>query len=154
MSLRETIAEQLAGATKARDTVRLNTLRMLRAAMKNREVELRAELKDAEIVRVIGSQIKQRKESIRQYEVGGRMDLAKKEEEELEILMSFMPEQISEEAVNRVVIEIIEELGAKNMKDMGMVMKAAMARLAGSADGKMVNDIVRKELSGSVQSHN
>ena len=122
--------------------------------MKNREVELRAELKDAEIVRVIGSQIKQRKESIRQYEVGGRMDLAKKEEEELEILMSFMPEQISEEAVNRVVIEIIEELGAKNMKDMGMVMKAAMARLAGSADGKMVNDIVRKELSGSVQSHN
>ena len=132
----------------------MNTLRMLRAAMKNREVELRAELKDAEIVRVIGSQIKQRKESIRQYEVGGRMDLAKKEEEELEILMSFMPEQISEEAVNRVVIEIIEELGAKNMKDMGMVMKAAMARLAGSADGKMVNDIVRKELSGSVQSHN
>ena len=154
MSLRDTIAQQLAGATKAKDTIRLNTLRMLRAAMKNREVELRAELKDAEIVRVIGSQIKQRKESIRQYEVGGRMDLAKKEEEELEILMSFMPEQISEEAVNRVVIEIIEELGAKNMKDMGMVMKAAMARLAGSADGKMVNDIVRKELSGSVQSHN
>jgi uncharacterized protein YqeY len=148
MSLKETIADQLAGATKARDTVRMNTLRMLRAAMKNREVELRAELKDAEVLRIIGSQIKQRKESMRQYEEGGRMDLANKEGEELEILMSFMPEQISEEAVHRIVIEIIEELDAKDMKDMGNVMKAAMARLAGSADGKMVNDIVRKALSG------
>ena len=147
MSLRETIAEQLAGATKARDTVRLNTLRMLRAAMKNREVELRAELKDAEIVRVIGSQIKQRKESIRQYEVGGRMDLAKKEEEELEILMSFMPEQISEEAVNRVVIEIIEELGAKNMKDMGMVMKNTIQKAQGGASNDRISKKVREFLA-------
>jgi uncharacterized protein YqeY len=148
MTLRETIAQQLAGATKAKDAVRMNTLRMLRAAMKNREVELRAELEDGEILRVIGSQIKQRKESMRQYEEAGRVDLADKEGEELEILMSFMPEQISEEAVNRAVIEIIEELDAKDMKDMGRVMKAAMAKFAGSADGKMVNEIVRKKLSG------
>ena len=148
MSLKDTIAAELAQATKAKDTIRMNTLRMLRAAMKNREVELRAELEESEILRVIGSQIKQRKESIRQYEEGGRMDLAKKEGEELEILTCFMPEQISEEAVNRVVIEIIKEVGAKDMKDMGRVMKAAMARLRGSADGKMVNDIVKRELTG------
>jgi len=147
MSLKETIAQQLAVATKAKDAVRMNTLRMLRAGIKNREVELRAEIEDGEILRVIGSQIKQRKESIRLYEEAGRTDLSKKEEEERDILMSFMPEQISEEAVTEVVMEIIEELDAKDMKDMGRVMKAAMARFAGSADGKMVNEIVRKELS-------
>jgi uncharacterized protein YqeY len=148
MSLKETIAEQLAGATKSKDGVRMNTLRMLRAAIKNREVELRGELEDSEILRVIGSQIKQRKESMRQYEEAGRSDLAKKESEEKEILMSFMPEQISEEDVNKVITEIISELDAKGMKDMGRVMKAAMARFAGSADGRMVNEIVKKELSG------
>ncbi len=147
MFLKETIAQQLAGATKAKDAVRMNTLRMLRAAIKNREVELRAELEDEEILRVIGSQIKQRKESIRQYEEGGRTDLAKKEEDERDILMSFMPEQMSEEQVTRMVLEIIEELDAKEMKDMGRVMKAAMAKFAGSADGKMVNEIVKRNLS-------
>lgn len=147
MFLKETIAQQLAGATKAKDAVRMNTLRMLRAAIKNREVELRAELEDEEILRVIGSQIKQRKESIRQYEEGGRTDLAKKEEDERDILMSLMPEQMSEEQVTRMVLEIIEELDAKEIKDMGRVMKAAMAKFAGSADGKMVNEIVKRNLS-------
>ena len=147
MSLKKTIAEQLADATKARDAVRMDTLRMLRAAIKNREVELRAELEDGEILRVIGTQIKQRRESVRQYEDAGRGDLAAKEAEELTILMSFMPEQMSEEVVNRAVVAIIHELGAKDMKDMGRVMKAAMAKFAGSADGKMVNEIVKRELS-------
>lgn len=147
MSLKETIAQQLGEATKAKDAVRMNTLRMLRAAIKNREVEVRAELEDGEIVRVIGSQIKQRKESIRQYEEGGRTDLAKKEEAEQEILMAFMPEQMSEEEVAKVVLEVMDELDAKEMKDMGRVMKAAMAKFAGSADGKMVNEIVKRKLS-------
>ena len=147
MSLKETIAQQLAGATKAKDAVRMNTLRMLRAAIKNREVEVRAELEEGEIVRVIGTQIKQRKESIRQYEEGGRTDLAKKEEAERDILMAFMPEQMSEEEVTRVVLEVIDELDAKEMKDMGRVMKAAMVKFAGSADGKMVNEIVKRKLS-------
>ena len=147
MSLKETIAQQLVGATKVKDAVRMNTLRMLRAAIKNREVELRAELDDGEVLRVIGSQIKQRKESIRQYEEGGRSDLAKKEEDERDILMSFMPEQMSEEQVTRVVLEVIHELDAKEMKDMGRVMKAAMTKFAGSADGRMVNEIVKRKLS-------
>jgi uncharacterized protein YqeY len=146
MSLKETISQELAAATKARNAVRMSTLRMLRAAIKNREVELRAELEDPEVLRVIGTQVKQHKDSIRQFEDAGRSDLVKREQEELDILMSFMPEQLSEAAITKVVAGVIRDLDAKDMKDMGRVMKAAMARLAGSADGKIVNEIVRKEL--------
>jgi uncharacterized protein YqeY len=147
MSLKETILQQQAEATKARDAVQINTLRMLRAAIKNREIELRGELEDQEVLRVISTQIKQHKESIRQYKEGGRNDLVEKEELELSILMSFMPEQLSEEEITQLVAQVVEELGATNMGDMGRVMKTLMARLAGSADGKVVNDIVRKKLS-------
>lgn len=147
MSLKETISQQLTAATKAKDAVRMSTLRMLRAAIKNREVELRAELKDPEILRVIGTQVKQHRDSIRQYGDAGRRDLVKREEEELGILMSFMPEQLSEAAVTEVVAGVIQELDAKDMKDMGRVMKTAMAKLAGSADGKMVSEIVKKKLT-------
>ncbi|NVL90635.1 MAG: GatB/YqeY domain-containing protein [Desulfobacterales bacterium] len=146
MSLKKTILQQQTAATKAKDSVQLNTLRMLRAAIKNREVELRAELKDLEILSVVRTQIKQHRDSIRQYKDGGRNDLADKEEQELAILMSFMPEQPSEEAIARIVVQVIEELDAKDMKDMGRVMKTLMAKLAGSADGKVVSDIVKKQL--------
>jgi uncharacterized protein YqeY len=147
MSLKKTIIVQQTASTKARDTVRMNTLRMLRAAIKNREVELRTELDDQEVLRVIRTQIKQRKEAIRQFEDGGRDDLVNKEEQELAVLMSFMPEQLSVEAINDVVAAVIQELGAKDMKDMGRVMKTVMGQLAGSADGKLVNEMVRKHLS-------
>ncbi len=146
MSLKKTILQQQTAATKAKDSVRLNTLRMLRAAIKNREVELRAELDDREILRVVRTQIKQHRDSMRQYKDGGRNDLADKEEQELAILMSFMPEQASEEAIARIVVQVIEELDAKDMKDMGRVMKTLMDKLAGSADGKVVSDIVKKQL--------
>jgi uncharacterized protein YqeY len=146
MSLKKTIIVQQTASTKARDTVRMNTLRMLRAAIKNREVELRTELDDQEVLRVIRTQIKQRKEAIRQFEDGGRDDLVNKEEQELAVLMSFMPEQLSVEAINDVVAAVIQELGAKDMKDMGRVMKTVMGQLAGSADGKLVNEMVRKHL--------
>ncbi|UCD87662.1 MAG: GatB/YqeY domain-containing protein [Desulfobacterales bacterium] len=147
MSLKETILEQQNAATKLRDVVQINTLRMLRAAIKNREIELRAELDDREILRVIRTQIKQHKDSIHQYKEGGRHDLAKKEEQELTILGSFMPEQLSEEAITHIVRRVIQELDAKDMKDMGRVMKTLMMKLADSADGKVVSDIVRKELA-------
>jgi len=146
MSLKKTILQQQTAATKAKDSVRLNTLRMLRAAIKNREVELRAELDDREILRVVRTQIKQHRDSMRQYKDGGRNDLADKEEQELAILMSFMPEQASEETIARIVVQVIEELDAKDMKDMGRVMKTLMDKLAGSADGKVVSDIVKKQL--------
>ncbi len=147
MSLKETILQQQTAATKAKDAVQINTLRMLRAAIKNREVELRGELEDQEVLRVVGTQIKQHRESIRQYKEGGRDDLVKKEEQELSILMSFMPEQLSEEAIAQAVTRVIEELGATDMKDIGRVMKTLMAELAGSADGKVVSEIARKQLS-------
>jgi len=147
MSLQETIQNQLIVATKKKDAVHVGTLRMLRAAIKNREVELQAGLDDQEILRLILTQIKQRKESIRQFKEGGRDDLVNKEEQELAVLMSFMPEQLSVEAINDVVAAMIQELGAKDMKDMGRVMKTVMGQMAGSADGKLVNEMVRKHLS-------
>ena len=150
MSLNKTIIQELKAATKARDAVGKNALRMLRAAVKNREVELRTELDDQEVLRVIRTQVKQHRDSIRQFREAGRSDLAKKEEQELTILMSFMPEQLSEEAIGRMVTQVIAELGAKDMRDMGKVMKALMAKLANSANGKVVNKIVRKQLSGEV----
>lgn len=147
MSLQETIQNQLIHATKEKNAIRVSTLRMLRAAMKNREVELQADLDDQEILRLIRTQIKQRKESIHQFKEGGRDDLVNKEEQELAILMSFMPEQLSPEAINNVVIAVIQELGAKDMKDMGRVMKTVMGQLANAADGKLVNEMARKHLS-------
>ena len=149
MSLKETILQELTVATKAKDAIRMNTLRMLRAAIKNREVELRTELDDQEILRLIRTQVKQHRDSIRLYKEGGRHDLAKKEEQELAILMSFMPEQLSKEAIAQMVKRVIEKLDAKDMRDMGRVMKTLMAELGGSADGKVVSEIVRKQLAQS-----
>ena len=147
MSLKKTILRQLTEATKAKDAIRMNTLRMLRAAIKNREVELRTELQDQEILRLIRTQVKQHKDSIRLFKEGNRHDLAEKEEDELAILMSFMPEQLSEEAIGQMVTRAIEELDAKGMRDMGRVMKRLMSELGGSADGKIVSEIVRSLLS-------
>lgn len=147
MSLKESISQQLTVATKAKDAVLINTLRMLRAAIKNREVDFQAELENKEILSVIRRQVKQHKESIRYYKEGGREDLVKKEEQELDILMSFMPEQLSEEAIAKIVGQVIKELDAKDMRDIGRVMKKLMAELAGSADGKLVSEIVKSQLS-------
>jgi uncharacterized protein YqeY len=147
MSLQETIQNQLIVATKERDAVRVSTLRMLRAAIKNREVELQTELDDQEVLRLIRTQIKQRKEAIRQFKEGGRDDLVNKEEQELAVLMSFMPEQLSPEAINNVITAVIQELDARDMKDMGRVMKTVMGQLADAADGKVVSEIVRSQLS-------
>lgn len=122
-------------------------MRMLRAGIKNREVDLQAELEDKEILSVIRRQVKQHKESIRHYKEGGREDLVKKEEQELAILMSFMPEQLSEEAIAKIVGQVIKELDAKEMKDMGRVMKKLMVELSGSADGKFISEIVKSQLS-------
>ena len=147
MSLKKRIQSQLIESTKARHGASTRTLRLLLAAVKNREIEVRRELEDQEILRIVQSQVKQRKDAIEFYERGGRLDLLEKENEELDILMSFMPEQLSEEAVVEAVRQVIAELDARDMKDMGRVMKALMARLSGSVDGKAVSEIVRRQLS-------
>ncbi len=146
MELRETLSEEMKTAMKARDELRLSTIRMIRSAVKNKDIELKRELADPEIVEVIATLVKQRRESIRLFSDAGRTDLADKEERELAVLLGFLPRQLSREEVAALVEEAISESGAKGGKDMGKVMKALMPHVAGRADGKMVSDLVKAML--------
>jgi uncharacterized protein YqeY len=148
MSLQDEISAALKDAMRARDEAKMSTLRLVLTAIKKREKEARSLLEDQEVISVIASQIKQRRESIEQYRKAGREDLAQMEENELKILQGYMPEQVSEEEISNTLDEIIAEVGAVSMKDMGKVMKAAMAKLAGKADGGAVNAMVKAKLSG------
>ena len=148
MSLQEQISAALKDAMRARDEVKMSTLRLVLTAIKKREKEARSLLEDQEVISVITSQIKQRRESIEQYRKAGREDLAQTEENELQILQGYMPEQVSEEEISNTLDEIIAEVSAVSMKDMGKVMKAAMARLAGKAEGGAINAMVKAKLSG------
>ena len=148
MSLQEQISAALKDAMRARDEVKMTTLRLVLTAIKKREKEARSLLEDQEVISVITSQIKQRRESIEQYRKAGREDLAQTEEKELQILQGYMPEQVSEEEISNTLDEIIAEVGAVSMKDMGKVMKAAMAKLAGKAEGGAINAMVKAKLSG------
>ena len=148
MSLQEQISAALKDAMRARDEAKMATLRLVLTAIKKREKETRSLLEDQEVISVITSQIKQRRESIEQYRKAGREDLAQTEENELQILQDYMPEQASEEEISNTLDEIIAEVGAVSMKDMGKVMKAAMAKLAGKAEGGAINAMVKAKLSG------
>ncbi|RLA88845.1 MAG: GatB/YqeY domain-containing protein [Deltaproteobacteria bacterium] len=147
MSLQEQISAALKDAMRARDEVKMATLRLVLTAIKNREKEARSLLEDQEVISVITTQIKQRRESIEQYRQADREDLAQREESELQILQGYMPEQVSEEEISNTLDEIIAEVGAVSMKDMGKVMKAAMAKLAGKAEGGAINAMVKEKLS-------
>ena len=147
MSLQEQISAALKDAMRARDEVKMATLRLVLTAIKNREKEARSLLEDQEVISVIITQIKQRREAIEQYRQAGREDLAQREESELQILQGYMPEQVSEEEMSNTLDEIIAEVGAVSMKDMGKVMKAAMAKLAGKAEGGAINAMVKEKLS-------
>jgi uncharacterized protein YqeY len=148
MSLQEQISGALKDAMRARDEAKMATLRLVLTAIKKREKEARSLLEDQEVISVITSQIKQRRESIEHYRKAGREDLAQMEENELQILQGYMPEQISQEEISNTLDEIIAEVGAASMKDMGKVMKTAMARLAGKAEGGAINAMVKAKLSG------
>ena len=148
MSLQEQISAALKDAMRARDEVKMSTLRLVLTAIKKREKEARSLLEDQEVISVITTQIKQRRESIEQFRKAGREDLAQREENELQILQGYMPEQVSEEEISNTLDEIIAEVGAASMKDMGKVMKAAMAKLAGRAEGGAINAMVKAKLSG------
>jgi uncharacterized protein YqeY len=147
MSLQEQISAALKDAMRARDEVKMSTLRLVLTAIKKREKEARSPLEDQEVISVITTQIKQRRESIEQYRQAGREDLAQTEESELQILQGYMPEQVSEEEISNTLDEIIAEVGAASMKDMGTVMKVAMAKLAGKAEGGAINAMVKEKLS-------
>ena len=148
MSLQEEISAALQDGMRAKDETKLASLRLVLTAIKTKEKEIRRSLKDPEVIAVVSSQIKQRRESIDQYRKAGRQDLADAEEREIQVLQVFMPEQLSEEEMSRAVDEVIAEVGAASIKDMGKVMKATMAKLAGRADGRAINAMVKAKLSG------
>ncbi len=146
MSLYEEINEHLKEALKSKKADALNALRGLKAVIKNKEVELRRKLEDNEIIQLIAKQIKQRKESIAQFQRGNRPDLVEKEEKELKVLEQFMPPPLSEKELDIILQEIITETGAIGPQDMGKVMKIAMSRLSGRAEGKIISQKVRQFL--------
>jgi hypothetical protein len=133
-------------ALKGQQQTALSTLRMLKTAIRNKEVEVKHPLEEAEILAVINTQAKQRRDAAAEYQKAGRQDLASKEEEELSILLSFLPAQLNPEELEAEVVRIITQVGASTPKDLGKVMKTAMAELAGRADGKVVQEIVRRRL--------
>ena len=151
MSLSEQIQEDITTAMKARDEHRLSTLRMVKSALKNREVEKMAPLDDKESQQVLSTLIKQRKDSVEQFTKGGRQELADKEAAEIVLIESYLPKAAGEEEIVAGVRAVIAEMGSPTMKDMGIVMKNAMAKFAAQGirvDGKVVSEAVKKELAG------
>lgn len=149
MSLKEKITSDLKDAMRAGDVVRRDTLRLLDSAIKNTEIEKKKRetgLTDEEILEVVGKAVKQRQDSIRQFEDGGRPELAEKEKAELEILVPYLPEQLSEDELRAVVKEVIAKTGASGVADLGKVMGQAMGRVKGKADGNIVREIAKQSL--------
>jgi hypothetical protein len=147
ISLYQRLDDAFKEAMKGRQAVALSTLRMLRSALRHREVEMKRKLTEDEVQAVIAGQAKQRREAMAEYSKAGRTDLAHKEEEELGVLLSFLPSQLTQEELDTEISRIIAEVGAAGPKDLGKVMKSVMARVAGRADGKMVQELVRRRLT-------
>ncbi|MFH1829709.1 MAG: GatB/YqeY domain-containing protein [Pseudomonadota bacterium] len=147
MLLKQEINKQLKEAMKAKDTLRLNCLRLMIAALKNQEIEKRGELDDAESLKVLSKLAKQRNESIEIYKNAGRTELADKESAELALIESFLPKALSDEELSKLVDETIKEVEACDPKDMGKVMKVIGPKVAGRADGKKVSEAVRATLA-------
>src|ERR671929_1528355 len=149
MSLKERIVKDMTAAMKAKEAARLSTLRMVKAAVQNREIEKGGELSDEELTKLLQSLVKQRRDSVEQYEKAGRAELAEKERAEIAVIEEYLPQAASREEIESAVAAAIKETGATSMKEMGAVMKAAQARLAGrNADGRTVSEIVKARLSG------
>jgi hypothetical protein len=145
MNIQERLLEAMKVAMKAKDSLRLNTIRMARTALKNAEIEVRHELDEAAAIKVLSTLVKQRREAADAYRET-RPELAEKEELELAVLQEFLPAQLSEAELEALVIKAIAESGASSMKDMGAVMKLVTPQTTGRADGKLVSELVRKQL--------
>src|SRR5436190_11001905 len=146
MSLNDQVAADITAAMKAKDAARLSALRMLKAAVMNKGVEKGRDLDDAEVLQVVASLVKQRRDSIEQFEKAGRTDLVAKETGEITVLETYLPPAASAEQIDAAVAAAIAETGAASVKDMGKVMKAVMPKLAGThADGRTVNEAVRRK---------
>ena len=148
MSLKQQIISDLTTSMKAQDSARTSTLRMVKAALVNREIEKGGELDDDEMAKLLRSMVKQRKDSVEQFEKGARPELAAKEQAEIEVIEAYLPQAASQEEIEQAVSAAITETGAASMKDMGKVMKAVQAALAGkNADGRTVSETVKAKLS-------
>ncbi len=145
--LKEKLQQEMKYALKGGDSQKRTLLGMVLSAVKNKEIEKRSELGDDDVIAVIASEIKKRKDSVEQFEKGGRPELAEGEKQEAEMLMAYMPEQMSEEAVRNEVKKTIAETGIKDIKEMGKLIGAVMAKVKGKADGQVVSRFVKEELS-------
>jgi len=149
MSLKERLAEDMKEAMRARDEVRLSTIRLARAAIKNAEIEKGRELSDDEVVAVLASEAKRRREAIEGAERGGRTEFAARERQELEVLEQYLPEQIGEAELEQIVRGIIREVAATGPRDKGKVMSVLMPKVRGRADGRLVSEVVDRQLASS-----
>jgi len=149
MSLQDQLSEDLKTAMKAKERIVVETLRMVRAQIKDTQIAKGGELDDEAVIGVLTNAAKKRKEAIELYEKGGRTDLLEKEQQELAVISKYLPEQMSIEEVEKIVDSVIDEIGAQSVQDLGKVMGVAMKQLKGKADGKQIQDVVRQKLSAS-----
>lgn len=148
MSLSKQIVADLTTAMKAQDAARTSTLRMAKAALMNRQIEKGSELDDDDVQKLLRSLVKQRRDSIEQYEKAGRQELVDKERAEIDVIETYLPQAASQEEIEQVVAAVIADTGASSMRDMGKVMKAAQSALAGkNADGRLVSEVVKAKLA-------
>jgi uncharacterized protein YqeY len=147
MALEDRLVEEMKQAMKSSDKLRLSTIRMIRTAVKNKEIEQRKPLDDEGIIRVIQGMVRKSEESVEQFKAGGRMDLVEKETKEIETMKSYLPQPLSREEVLTVIDQTIEETQATSLKDLGKVMKSLMPKLGGKVDGALVNQWVKERLS-------
>jgi len=148
MNLQDKIQSHMADAMRSKDQLRLSVLRMMKTAIKNKEVDKMKVLDESEAIAVLNTLVKQRKDSAEQFRTGGREEMARKEEAEIKIVEEYLPAAASEEDIRRAIGEAVEETGASSIKDMGKVMKATMVRLSGkTADGSRVSQLVKEKLS-------
>jgi len=147
MSLEKKLLEDMKSALKGGDKIRLETIRGVRAQIKNAQIDKGGELSEEELIQVLMSAAKKRKEAIEQYAAGGRQDLVDLESQELKIIESYLPEQMGADEIARIADEVIKEVNAASVKDMGKVMGAIMPKVKGKADGKIVQQVVREKLA-------
>ncbi len=148
MEIRERLTAEMKDAMRSKDQLRLDAIRFLQAAIKNKEIELRPNpITAEEVLGVVRRLVKQRKESIEQYQAAKRQDLVDKESAELRILEAYLPAQMGKEQIEKIVVDVITEVKASSIKDMGMVMKAVMVKTSGNADNKLVSEVIRSKLA-------
>jgi len=148
MTLKERLQKELVEAMRARDTLKVDVIRLLRNSIRQKEIELKKELSDDDVIKILSNAAKQRRESIKAYEAGKREELVEREKRELDIIESYLPEKLPQEELIKIVEDVIKEVGASSLRDLGKVMPKVMAKVKGRADGSEVQAIVRSKLVG------